>query len=235
MAWNATPRDSGNIPLSSVGVPGNSTPVVLQGSTNTNTDANGNLSAPANMNIVQVGSVTPQLDGAATNKLGVSLYGKNTVAGDTPLQMAGSDAVAATSTLFVAHALYNGATMDQQRANLDNIVAVASAAYTTTQTQADQTNYNHRGVVVVLNVTNAGTGSVTLEIDGKDPVSGAYYALLTSAAVTTNSTNVYRVYPGLTAVANATVSDVLPRTWRVKVTAGNANPITYSVGCMLIL
>lgn len=117
--------------------------------------------------------------------------------------------------------------------NQDNIVLVASAAYTTTQTSADQTNVNGRGIIVVVDMTTVGTGSVTLEIDGKDPVSGKYYAILTGAAVTVNSTNIYRVYPGLTAAANATVSDLLPRTWRTKITANNANSAIYSVGAML--
>lgn len=117
--------------------------------------------------------------------------------------------------------------------NVD-VVVLASAAQTTTQTQADQTNYGGRGVVVILDVTSAGTGSITLEIDGKDPASGKYYAILTGVAVVANSTTVYRVYPGLTAAANATASDVLPRTWRIKVTANNANPVTYSVGASVI-
>lgn len=131
--------------------------------------------------------------------------------------------------------LYNGTGWDKARNNLDNITVLASASRTTTQTQGDQTNYNHRGIIVVLDMTVVGTGSVTLEIDGKDPVSGKYYAILTGAAVTTNSTNIYRVYPGLTASANATVNDVLSRTWRVKVTANNSNAATYSVGAMLLL
>lgn len=120
--------------------------------------------------------------------------------------------------------------------NQDNLVLLPSAAYTTTQTTPDQTNVNGRGLIVVLDMTNVTAGpSVTLEIDGRDPVSGKYYPILTGAAVTTDSTNIYRVYPGLTAVANQTVNDVLPRTWRVKVTANNANSGTYSVGAMIIL
>ncbi len=208
MAFGAVPKDSSNIPIAETYVPGVGF-VALQGSTNTNTDGSSNQSSPGNFNLAQVGSIATQ--------------------------MAGSDAITAANLLIVAHALYNGSTMDQQRGNLDNITVLASAARTTTQTQADQTNYNHRGIVVVLDMTTVGTGSVTLEIDGKDPVSGKYYALLTGAAVTTNVTNIYRVYPGLTAAANATANDILPRTWRVKVTANNANSATYSVGAMLIV
>ena len=108
---------------------------------------------------------------------------------------------------------------------------LTSAARTTTQTGADQTNNNGRGLKVVLDMTNVAAGpDVTLTIDAKDPTSGKYYNLLTGASVTTVSTNVYTVYPGLTPVANKTVSDVLPRTWRVVVTANNANSATYSVG-----
>jgi hypothetical protein len=114
------------------------------------------------------------------------------------------------------------------------VTVLASAARTTTQTQADQTNQGAAGIVVILNMTVVGTGSVTLTIQGKDPVSGSYYTLLAGAAVTTNSTNVYRVYPGLTAAANAVASDNLPRTWRVLVTANNANSATYSVGAILL-
>ena len=114
------------------------------------------------------------------------------------------------------------------------IIVLASVAQTLTQTQPDQDNPDCRGIAVILDMTVVGTGSVTLEIDGKDPASGKYVALLTGAAVITNSTNVYRIYPGLTAAANAVASDVLWRTWRIKVTANNANAATYSVGAILL-
>ncbi len=140
-----------------------------------------------------------------------------------------------TGLADIASYLYNGTNFDRTRGNLDNITVLASAARTTTQTQADQTNYNHRGIVAVLDMTTVGTGSVTLEIDGKDPVSGKYYAILTGAAVTTNVTNTYTIYPGNTVATNVSASTVLPRTWRIKVTANNANSATYSVGAMLIL
>lgn len=111
---------------------------------------------------------------------------------------------------------------------------LTSASRTTTQTGADNENVFHRGIVVILDMTTVGTGSVTLEIDGKDPVSGKYYAILTGAAVVTNSTNIYKVYPGLTAAANVAANDLLPKTWRIVVTANNANAATYSVGAILM-
>lgn len=115
-----------------------------------------------------------------------------------------------------------------------DVVLVPSAAATVTNAGADQTNYGARGVKVVLDMTVVGTGSVTLTIQGKDTASGKYYTLLAGAAVVTNVTNVYEIYPGLTTVANVAASATLPHTWRVLVTANNANSATYSVGASLI-
>lgn len=111
---------------------------------------------------------------------------------------------------------------------------ITAAAATTTQNSTDQVNANGRGVKVVLDMTTAGTGSVTLTIQGKDAASGKYYTILAGAAVTTNSTNVYTIYPGLAAAANVSANDVLPRTWRVLATANNANPATYTVGASVL-
>ena len=109
-----------------------------------------------------------------------------------------------------------------------DIIVFPSGAQTTTQTQADQTNNTARGIIVVLDMTNAAANpSVTLEIDGKDIASGKYYPLLKGAAVTTVSTNVYTIFPG---AANAQ----LPHTWRIKVVANNSNSATYSVGASLL-
>ena len=44
-----------------------------------------------------------------------------------------------------------------------------------------------------------------------------------------------RVYPGLTASANVTASDVLPATWRVEAVHGDTDSITYSVSANLIM
>ena len=114
--------------------------------------------------------------------------------------------------------------------NADAAALITAAGTTTTQTSADQTNSSGRGVIVVLNMSVIGIGSVTLAIQGKDAASGQYYPLLTGAAVVANSVNVYNVYPGLVAAANAAANSQLPHTWRVVVTANNANPVTYTVG-----
>ena len=112
----------------------------------------------------------------------------------------------------------------------DNVLFPAQAVATATVNGTDQTNYNSRGVTVVLVTTVIGTGSITLTIQGKDPASGTYYTLLAGAAVVTNTTNRYTVFPGATAAANVSVNDALPYQWRVIVTANNANAATYTVG-----
>lgn len=97
-------------------------------------------------------------------------------------------------------------------------------------TGPDIINLNARGITVVLDMTVVGTGSVTLTIQGKDVASGKYYTLLAGAAVITNSTNRYTVFPGAPVAANVSANDALPYVYRILVTANNANPTTYTVG-----
>jgi len=117
---------------------------------------------------------------------------------------------------------------------INDVALNIPAGATTTQTSPDFNNSGARGVAVVLDMTNVGTGSVTLTIQGKDKASGKYYTLLAGAAVTTNSTNRYRVHPQAPVTANVSANDALPTTWRIQVVANNANAATYSVGATLL-
>jgi hypothetical protein len=120
-------------------------------------------------------------------------------------------------------------------AQLLESVAIKQVAATTTYTSPkDLVNKGCRGVVVTLDMTNVGTGSVTLSVQGKDRASGQYYTLLTGAAVVTNVTNRYTVYPGIPVVANVTAADALPELWRIQVVANNANATTYTVGAVTV-
>ena len=161
----------------------------------------------------------------------------DTIVDNTTLAFARMSDFAGTSRgLSVMGMLFNNSTYDRPRGNIDHgTVGITAAGATTTQTGADQTNYNHRGAIIVLDMTSVGTGNVTLSVQGKDALSGKYYTIFTGAAISTNSTNVYTIYPGATAAANVAVSYPLPRTWRVTVTANNANATTYTVGASLIL
>lgn len=145
-----------------------------------------------------------------------------------------SDAASGGGQLAVHSSLYNGSTYDKPRSNED-VTLLASSSRTTTQTSADLVNYNGKSALsVVVDVTTPGTGSITVSIDYKDTASGKYINLLTGAAITTASTNRYRVTPDLAAVANSIAQDHLPRTFRIVITANNANAMTYSVGYSLV-
>jgi hypothetical protein len=116
-----------------------------------------------------------------------------------------------------------------------NEVFLASAARTTTQTQADQTNYpGYTGIRVVVDTTAFVAGSVTVQIQAKDEVSGKYHTLLTGAAIVSVSTNVYTIFPGAPATANVSANTQLGPKWRILATANNANTQTYSIGYELL-
>lgn len=118
----------------------------------------------------------------------------------------------------------------------DTSALISAVAATATQTGADQTNHTGRGVIVVLDATAVtGAGSFTLTIQGKDAASGKYYTLLTGAPVSTVSTNVYTLYPGVTVAANAAVSAPLPRTWRVVATYNSGTNLTFTVGASVLI
>lgn len=118
-----------------------------------------------------------------------------------------------------------------------SIISCYSGAKTATPTPMDfQNSAGNRGLVVVVDTTvvPGANPSNVVTIQGRDPISGKYYTILASAAITGVGTVILRVYPGLVAAANLTVNDVLPLEWRVIVTAGNGNSATYTVAAHLI-
>jgi hypothetical protein len=146
-----------------------------------------------------------------------------------------ADATGATIPLSALGWRWNGSTMDPEQGNRD-ITAFASADRTATPTPYDGLNVNMRGLYLVIDCTVAtGSPSVVFTLQGKDVISGKFYTILASAAIVGTGTTVMRVYPGLTAIANLTASDILPRQYRVIATHGNTDHITYSVGQSLIV
>lgn len=210
MAFPSTQLDASSIPVPCsyvVGSPGRW--VAMRGSPNTFIDGSTNESTPMMFDLSQIG--------------------------DLPVQMAGTDGVTSSGVLQIASGRFNGQTTDQDRGNLDTITILNVSSVTTTQTSGRQTNYNHKGCVVILTTSAIGTGSITLSIQGIEPVSNYTWTILAGTAVTTNTTNIYKVYPGLTAVSNSVASDILPRSWQVVVTANNANAASYAVYGMVSL
>lgn len=196
----------------------------------------GGLARTAPVNLASATPVTTATYGIQTNSV---LFGNSSANTLRPLLTATGFGTSgsASGVLMVCEArasAANAGTYEPVFNNLNTSI-LASAARTTTQTSADQTNPNHRGIKIVLDMTVVGTGSVTLTLNGKDLNSSKYYPILAGAAVITNSTNVYTVFPGATAVANSSVSDIIPRLFQIVITANNANTATYSVSYSLVV
>lgn len=139
------------------------------------------------------------------------------------------DANNGQNILTTACYLYSGSGIDRQRNNVD-VILLASAAHTTTQTSASITTYNCSSITVWMNTTVVGTSSNTLSVVEVDPASGATVTLLQSAAITTNVMTTLRIFPAATVTANVSANARIPRVIQIIVTAGNANSSTYSVG-----
>jgi hypothetical protein len=152
------------------------------------------------------------------------------------------DAIATTGAVpLYTPSLYNNTTVDRQRNN-NTATLLASAARTATTSSSDQTNYNNSTLQCILNVTAVpavpATGGLTLKIEGKDPISGNYYTILTAPAqIQAVGAYVYEVGLGLSGAAEGGIvkrlAAMLPRTWRATVTAGDSQSYTYSVGSAL--
>lgn len=106
-----------------------------------------------------------------------------------------------------------------------------------TQDSPDLGNVYGRGVIVFMNISAVtGTVSVVLEIQGKDAVSGAYYAICTGTARTGTGLYTLQVYPAATPSAGAICNAILPANWRVEVRhgAGSTPATTGTVSADLI-
>lgn len=115
-------------------------------------------------------------------------------------------------------------------------VVFASAGRTGTPTPTVYTNPGYRGLHLIIDCTAAsGTPSVVFTIQGYSALGDDYYTLLASAAIVATGTTILRVYPGLAAAANVTISDCLPELWRVNAVHGEGSSITYSVNANLLV
>lgn len=136
--------------------------------------------------------------------------------------------------------LWNNGSADHQRNNYE-VTALASAARTAAVNSADLTNFNGRGVAVVIDITaGGGAGSLTVKLTGKDTLSGKYVTLFSTGALAAPGVSTYsfQVFPGATPVAQvsgtpATIGKadfLVPRVWRIEVTVGDTTSYTYSIG-----
>lgn len=104
----------------------------------------------------------------------------------------------------------------------------ASAARTAT-TSATIITGSCAGLFFINVTATSATPSVVFTIDGQDPISGAAYNILTSAAITATGLTVLHVHPALSAAANTKAKDMLPAAVKVTATHANSDSITYSV------
>ncbi len=126
------------------------------------------------------------------------------------------------------------ASVGAQTINQTFQVQAATLKTATSVTSADQTNAQWKGAHIIIRASTYTTGAYTPTVQGKDPVSGEYYSLLVGTAISSTSTNVLKIAPGITAATNASVADLLPKTWRVVMT-GTTTPVSmiYSIGGVL--
>lgn len=99
-------------------------------------------------------------------------------------------------------------------------------------------NPNALGVRLYVNVTDDGaSGTVTVELQTKDPVSDTWLRIagaVTAALTDTAVPSTLIVYPGVTAAANLAVSQPVGTTWRV-VAVVATNDVVFSVGAEHLL
>ena len=168
--------------------------------------------------------------GYVINISGISNADNNSVSAGAFTSPSGNTAFIGVIPMATNSPTGGATTRDAIRNNIAGTL-LASAARTATTSSADQTNYNGQAVAVTFNITAVpGVETLTLKIEAKDPVSGAYTTLLTGAAQSGTGTTRLRVGTNITASANVAAADVLGRTWRVTVTHSAAGSFTYSVG-----
>lgn len=120
-------------------------------------------------------------------------------------------------------------------ANVQKLL-LASAARTASVNTADQRNRYHRGVRIHIDATAAAaTPSVVFTLQGKDEITGDYYDLLASAAVTATGDTFLLYAPGAATTANVSAPGQLPAVWRVKVAAADADSLTYALTAEMLI
>ena|ERR1700757_2918123 len=109
-------------------------------------------------------------------------------------------------------------------------ILIPTAAYTTTQSSADQVKSQENKAHFIINVTSVAGGGATITpvIEGKD-YNGNYYTILQGLAISTTGITILKVGPGIGQVANAASNDYLPDIYRIRFTVSGAGSFTYGV------
>lgn len=138
--------------------------------------------------------------------------------------------------------LFNGTSWDRQRGNVEEVL-LSSAARVASIATADQTNYNSKGVALILNVTAnpGGAENLSLSVEARVPGAAGYIQIYSGSVITgANGGKILIIYPG-SVESPATEADVfvvgynLPRIWRARVVHSGAGSWTYSLGCCYLV
>jgi hypothetical protein len=93
------------------------------------------------------------------------------------------------------------------------------------------------GAQIAINISSiTGTSpTLTVAVQGWDPVSQSFYPIIPSAALTAAGTTVLRIFAGATPAANLTVSDILPPQIQITATIGGTSPsVTATIGGTIV-
>lgn len=120
-----------------------------------------------------------------------------------------------------------------------NFEVLPSAARTTApdtqEFEIQGRGYEYHGLHLIIDATVVtATQTLTVTVSGVDRVSEKIYTVLASAAISSASTVVMKIAPGLTPAANLAANDYLPPVFRVSVALANGLTATYSIAGMLV-
>ena len=131
--------------------------------------------------------------------------------------------------------IFNATTSAIKVARTNSVTTLlASAARTATVNSEDQSNYDHSRLLLYIDVTaSSATPSVTPSIQGKDSVSGNYDTIWTASSALDGTVGTYTYYFD-SGISGGDCTELIPftlpcRTWRLVMTHGDADSITYSV------
>lgn len=110
---------------------------------------------------------------------------------------------------------------------------LAQATYTANPTAGTEyasffPSNGYRGIRLLWDLDANASTSLTLTLQGYNPVSADKYTLLATAAKTSDAHITLELYPGITATTNVSASAILPAYWAVTIT-GTDDDAAYSL------
>lgn len=96
------------------------------------------------------------------------------------------------------------------------------------------TNTRFRGAKFFVNIVTVNAGSLAFNLEGKDPISGAWQQqLIVGDQLNSPGLQVYGLYPGFSDLSALYVNDILPLYWRAGIIMYDSADIEFSVGAVL--